>query len=247
MCHASPALKVQMLIHDALCSCSALRLLLRVVPHWLLLTPKSPLLPPMPPRVLPLFVFLTILSNVLGFFLHAFLHAPVSTAETTRGYLHGSLAIDFVGEKGPISKWRLGALDLLVMALQMAMVGLVLETRRLEKTIRDSGNAATAGQPNGDSPDGENRQDVEAEERGVRRSSEGYELRRLDSISAPNASEDGDEPRDEDDPLNTAQPPAVLAERELDALRSARALIADVSLSEAFWKLTRMHFSLELG
>lgn len=44
---------------------------------------------------------------------------PPQAGEATRGYLHGGLAMDFIGQKGPTSKFYLVLLDLLILLLQL--------------------------------------------------------------------------------------------------------------------------------
>ncbi|KAL9634834.1 MAG: hypothetical protein Q9164_003849 [Protoblastenia rupestris] len=58
--------------------------------------------------------------------------SPTAAGEATRGYLHGGLIIDFVGQTSPTSKWRLLGLDLLCLALQVLMLGVTLEKRGVQ-------------------------------------------------------------------------------------------------------------------
>lgn len=64
-------------------------------------------------------------ANLCSLLIHLMGSAP-SAGEATRGYLHGHLLIDFVGQLGPTSKYRLVPIDLLVTFLQLLFLsGLV--------------------------------------------------------------------------------------------------------------------------
>lgn len=80
--------------------------------------------------------------------------------EITEGYLHGGIIIDFVGELGPIWKWRLVVMDLLILGLQLIMLAATLE-----KFSQKVSQPAVEGLMN--------TQDHDAEERGVIRSENG--------------------------------------------------------------------------
>ncbi|KAB8542137.1 hypothetical protein FH972_025600 [Carpinus fangiana] len=84
-------------------------------------------------------------TTILAITLHLFM-APPSAGEATRGYLHGGLFIDFVGQKAAspvISRLRLVALDVLSGGLQVIMVCVLRECRRCEVAAEaDIGAAA---------------------------------------------------------------------------------------------------------
>jgi Fungal domain of unknown function (DUF1746) len=106
-------------------------------------------------------------SNILCILLHL-VNARPEAGEATRAYLHGSLLIDFVGQLGPTSKWRLFSMDVLALALQVVMLGLGIEKRRIQKVEQQ-----TPGHT----------QDLEAEEAGIVRSE--------DMRNEPHESNDG--------------------------------------------------------
>lgn len=144
-------------------SISLLKFLVRAVPHYIHLTPKPllpPPLPPMPPSPPPSFA-LILLSNLLPFLLHI-IYRPPSGSEAARGYLHGGIFIDFVGQEAPASKVKLVVLDLLVLGLQVVMMALVLEKRGLEPPRMLADGSSPAGQHHRALA-----QDHDAEERGV--------------------------------------------------------------------------------
>ena len=108
-----------------------------------------------------------------------------------RGYIHGALLIDFVGELGPISKFRLVALDIMVMVLQFVILAIVLERTVLKKDMEGSlGPAPTTTLEES----GLAGQDLDAEEQGFHRSSMlggDIELQPLRSPAAERRDDDG--------------------------------------------------------
>ncbi|EME79171.1 uncharacterized protein MYCFIDRAFT_90088 [Pseudocercospora fijiensis CIRAD86] len=60
-------------------------------------------------------------TTLLCIIMHLY-NSPPSAGEATRGYLHGGLAMDFIGQKGPSSKVHLILLDLLVLLVQLVQM-----------------------------------------------------------------------------------------------------------------------------
>lgn len=107
--------------------------------------------------------------------------------------------MDFIGQKGPISKFHLVVLDLFLLALQLIMLPGSIQRRKL----RDAATAAESSSPSSattSSAPANSRQDADAEERGVRRSQEeeGIELQNLNPSSRNDAppQDDGAEERE---------------------------------------------------
>ncbi|KAF2752135.1 DUF1746-domain-containing protein [Sporormia fimetaria CBS 119925] len=129
-------------------------------------------------------LFFTLSAFIVNLFLHLFCKAP-SAGEDTRGYLHGGVIIDFIGQQGPTSKWKLGILDFIVLVLQLIMVSVTAKKRDLKKKLKQmtdnephpgEGSIAAGIVPNLTSLLNRDReQDTDAEERGV--------LRRSDTLS----------------------------------------------------------------
>jgi hypothetical protein len=96
------------------------------------LTPKPNFIPPMPqhrPYIGAIFG-----PNVICILLHIFT-ARSEAGESMRGYLHGGIIIDLIGQKGPTSKLHLVILDLLICALQCFMLAVHVERERLASTL----------------------------------------------------------------------------------------------------------------
>ncbi|KAF3920846.1 hypothetical protein ABW21_db0202050 [Orbilia brochopaga] len=91
-------------------------------------------------------------STFICLLFHVFSEAP-SASEATGGYLHGGMIIDFVGQEGPISKFRLVFLDILILLLQLTMLAV-----KVSKQDLLDNSAPTRGNP---------AQDLDSEERGV--------------------------------------------------------------------------------
>ena len=104
-----------------------------------------------------------------------FLFVHPDAGEETRGYLHGGLFIDFIGQKAPASKVRLLTFDALILILHLIMMGLVLER---VKTIGYSNSSSTSRTGTGAATSSavtqlqetQTSQDYDSEERGVLRS-----------------------------------------------------------------------------
>lgn len=128
------------------------------------LSPKPNFIPPMPtqkPYIPALFV-----PNLICLLLH--ISTPRSEAgEAMRGYLHGGIIIDLIGQKGPTSKIHLVLMDLLVLALQCFMLTVHLERDRLAAALAAFLKPGTeAGLPRVETVATQNH---DAEERGVMR------------------------------------------------------------------------------
>ncbi|KAL4897685.1 hypothetical protein BDV59DRAFT_168287 [Aspergillus ambiguus] len=164
--------------------CSIILFAIRAIVQLIFFTPKAP--PFDPTRNQP-FVGAIFASNLFCMVYHKFFTHP-DAGESTRGYLHGGLLIDFIGQKAPVSLARLLLLDLLVLVLDLVMLGLVVER------VKTTESTATAGPVSDAIETTPNSQDHDSEERGVLRqtagsrstpsSDEGIELNELASRNA---------------------------------------------------------------
>lgn len=128
-----------------------------------------------------------ILINVLCFATHLLQANPEAKGWASRGYLHGGLIIDFVGELGPVSKWRLVSMDLLIFGLQLVV--LVVGNEKLK-----AAGDPEAQEPH-EPPDG---QDLEAAEEGRVMSSAQPPLETEDGIELQSLLPEGSELEDPD-------------------------------------------------
>lgn len=144
-----------------LSSCSIILFALRALVQLVLFTPKAP--PFDPTRNHP-FIVAIFGSNLICMLVHKF-STPPEAGEARRGYLHGGLFIDFIGQKAPVSVLRLLLLDILIIFLDLVMLGLVVER---VKTAGASEVASTADAASS-SLNLDTRQDHDSEERGVLR------------------------------------------------------------------------------
>jgi hypothetical protein len=161
---------------------------------------------------------LILLCFTVNFLLHLTYPTP-SAGEDTRGYLHGGLMIDFIGQQGPTSKWKLAGLDICILLLQLVMVSVHVKRRQAKKTVAQisAGSMETSEEQGESQPveaDAARGQDVDAEERGV--------LRRTDTLS-----DLGMDP-DEDDALLPAA--EGVHTDALDVLISGQCVIGEFSL-----------------
>lgn len=111
---------------------------------------------------------------------HALVINP-QAGEETRGYLHGGLFIDFIGQK-PVSVVRLISFDILIFLIDFIMLALIIErvktagpsttpTTNTEQTTTNTDS--NAAQPTA--------QDHDAEERGMMRGTDDSETEQSDS------------------------------------------------------------------
>jgi len=142
--------------------CSFFRLFIRAFAQLLFLTPKPSKLPHNRP-----YLQVIIGTNILCILLHLFT-ARSEGSEAMRGYLHGGIIIDLIGQKGPTSKIHLLLLDIVVVILQSVMVAVTLEWERLGDVLKESLNPTTGDRPRVEVAVS---QDHDAEERGIMRDS----------------------------------------------------------------------------
>lgn len=179
-------------------------------------------------------VFAIFVPNILCVLFHLVLSLP-RAGEETRGYLHGGVIIDFVGQKAPTSRLGLLFLDVVVLAVQCLMLAVHQEREGLRKLVMPGRQTAltaalpatTATTTTGAAA----RQDHDAEERGVLRGeTDEIELRPLSGNA-------GDEDTHSGDGGEAEQTARLLLEgsslrRQTDAdllgyLRSGNAVLAD--------------------
>ncbi|KAJ5154240.1 uncharacterized protein N7500_009679 [Penicillium coprophilum] len=156
--------------------CSIILFAIRAIVELIFFTPKAP--PFEPTRNQP-FIGAIIGSNLICMLFHVFLIHP-EAGEETRGYLHGGLFIDFIGQ-APVSVYWLLSFDLLILLIDIIMLGLIIErvktngslapapttpnTDAATSTITDTNPGTEESQP----------QDHDAEERGILRGEDGVE------------------------------------------------------------------------
>lgn len=106
---------------------------------------------------------------------HAFVIRP-EAGEETRGYLHGGLFIDFIGQ-APVSVTRLVSFDFVILLIDFVMLGLIIERVKIKGTPASSPtttNSDSTTDTNSQTEDSQS-QDHDSEERGVRRQEGGGE------------------------------------------------------------------------
>lgn len=161
-------------------SCSVVLFAVRAIVQLIFFTPKAS--PFDPTRNQP-FVGTIFASNLFCMISHIFF-THSEAGEETRGYLHGGLFIDFIGQKAPIPLFRLLAFDVLIMFLDLIMLGLIIERVKTNDTVASTAMSTSAG-PETPAP-AQAQQDHDSEERGILREAsqsiqtgEGVELQDL--------------------------------------------------------------------
>ncbi|KAI1415996.1 DUF1746-domain-containing protein [Hypoxylon sp. FL1857] len=165
MMHLSISLDT--LVYAELCAlyymdCSFFRLMIRWVSQALFISPKAEdtIL------IIPNYHVSAIIGpNFFCAFMHLISSLP-QAGEASRGYLHGGILFDFIGQKAPSSKFSLLLLDLLIFGIQCFMLTVNMEKERVRKVVRPIRQIDT---PEGTTPENTTGQDHDAEERGVLR------------------------------------------------------------------------------
>lgn len=158
------------LTHIVLYSCSVVLFAIRAVVELIFFTPKAS--PFDPTRNHP-FVGAIIASNLFCMIFHAFFIRP-EAGEDTRGYLHGGLFIDFVGQQ-PAPVFRLLSFDILIFVVDFIMLALIVERVKTAGPTQPSPlntTQTTTDTSTGSVQPGSDQQDHDAEERGVMRDTE---------------------------------------------------------------------------
>ncbi|KAJ5372279.1 hypothetical protein N7517_004285 [Penicillium concentricum] len=217
--------------------CSIILFAIRAIVELIFFTPKA--LPFEPTRNQP-FVGAIIGSNLICMLLHAFLIRP-EAGEETRGYLHGGLFIDFIGQ-APVSVYQLLSFDLLILLIDLIMLGLIIERVKTNGTptpapTTSNTDASTIATTDA-TPDAEESQpqDHDAEERGILREDDGVETmaRAHDGSDSPHSSGVDEEVEEERttllaDPADAESGSGARGEHPMDTFAAGEAVIVNVS------------------
>lgn len=150
-------------------SCSFFRLFIRWMAQTLFVSPKTEDAVIIVPNY---HISAIVTPNLLCMFLHL-ISSPPEAGEASRGYLHGGILIDFIGQRAPSSRFTLILLDVVVLAIQCFMITVNIEKERIRNIIQPSrvntspGAAAAIVSNTG--------QDHDSEERGVHRDAPGMD------------------------------------------------------------------------
>ncbi|KAM0498046.1 hypothetical protein ACHAP8_006497 [Fusarium lateritium] len=198
------------------------------VGQYLYLTPKDESFPFLMPAS-PIHVCLVLIPNIICILLHILVPLPVGP-DFHRGYMHGGLVIDFIGQKPPTSRFYYVLADVVILAVQCLMLTVHTERERLRvilKTFRPMvPDVAQETTPT--------IEDLDAEERGVSRDmagtlpvdeEEGIELQPLNPVST---TEEGNSTSGESEPSAREQSVDEPTRSNLsDVLSSGNAVIGE--------------------
>lgn len=162
--------------NDSLCSCSFSRLLIRWIAQTLFASPKAEDTLMIVPNY---HISAIVAPNLLCMFLHL-IYSPSQAGEASRGYLHGGILVDFIGQKPPSSRFTLILLDVVVLAIQCFMITVNIEKERIRMVIKPPQANANPGVAIAVPLTA---QDHDAEERGVARDApEADEVNETDDV-----------------------------------------------------------------
>ncbi|ATY58835.1 hypothetical protein CCM_06196 [Cordyceps militaris CM01] len=114
--------------------CSMFRFLLRAFGQYLYLSPKHESFP-VALTATRLHVLLVIAPNLICILLHIFTSLPVGL-DDQRGYQHGGLVIDFVGQKPSTSRIYYVLCDIILLVLQCVMLTIHSEREQMRVTLK---------------------------------------------------------------------------------------------------------------
>ncbi|KAK3693827.1 hypothetical protein B0T22DRAFT_52668 [Podospora appendiculata] len=231
--------------------CSFARLLLRIIPHYIFISPKDSLL--LLPAHRP-HVFAILIPNLICIVLHLLLSLPRAN-EATRGYMHGGVIIDFIGQKPPTSRLGLLFLDLVILGVQCLMLAVHQEREKLRKAVLPAlrNAAAAGGGPAGQAtaagggvgtaaaaPVPDSTQDHDAEERGVLRdeayaadNDDGAERQPLSEESHHHSHREYGIGPEIQERMGSGYLPASAGVDMVDIMRSGNAVLADFHVVHA--------------
>ncbi|KAI1280956.1 hypothetical protein F5Y07DRAFT_386825 [Xylaria sp. FL0933] len=112
--------------------CSFFRLFIRWMAQTLFVSPKTEDTVLIVPNY---HVSAVVAPNLLCIFLHL-ISSPLEAGEASRGYLHGGILVDFIGQKAPASRFTLILLDAVVLAIQCFMITVNIEKERIRNVIK---------------------------------------------------------------------------------------------------------------
>ena len=194
----------------------------------------------MPPRPARTYIGTIFGTNLLCFLLHI-LSFPPAAGEATRGYLHGGILIDFVGQESPVSRVRLVSLDMLTWALQVVILAVMLERR---KTAASSNAQSRADEPL-PSTSISSGQDHDSEERGILRPFASSPTEDIELQPLPSGRTGADEDRERNELLRHRTLPSSFNdddddgpgsnftdEHPLDRFHSGQYVLADIYLMD---------------
>ena len=186
-------------------------------------------------------VLAIIVPNVICILLHIICALPEG-GEATRGYLHGGIIIDFIGQKAPTSKLSLLFLDCVVLALQCFMIAVWVERDRLRKIVLPprTNRSRTQDTQETESTAETTGQDLDSEERGVLRDAprtgdetNDIEMRPLTERNDSNEPGDQDDQEKEESRALMGDSTPIGSPSLIDVLRSGNAVLADFHVLHA--------------
>ncbi|KAI0176256.1 DUF1746-domain-containing protein [Hypoxylon sp. FL1284] len=232
MMHLSTSLDT--VVYAELCAlyymdCSFFRLMIRWVAQALFISPRTD----DSVLIVPNFHVSAILGpNVLCILLHLLASLP-EASEASRGYLHGGILFDFIGQKAPSSKLSLLLLDVMIFALQCFMLNVNMEKERIRKVVRPRRLLDRQEDAPGVAPTG---QDLDAEERGVLRDApvldETYDIE-MQSLGRNNLGNSQESAEEGTGLLRRTTNPTSDLEGLADTLRSGNAVLATFRVRQA--------------
>ena len=132
--YATPQTNSRLYHANNLFRCSLFRFLLRAAGQYMYLSPKDEAFPFLMPAS-RVHVLLVVIPNMLSILLHMLTALPTGP-DYHRGYQHGGLIIDFVGQRPSTSRLYYILADIFILALQCVMLCIHTEREKLRLILK---------------------------------------------------------------------------------------------------------------
>ncbi|OTB08872.1 hypothetical protein M426DRAFT_7590 [Hypoxylon sp. CI-4A] len=236
------SISLDTLVYAELCAlyymdCSFFRLMIRWLSQSMFISPKAD----DSALVIPNF-HISAMAGSNAFCILAHLLSSLPTAgEASRGYLHGGILFDFIGQKAPTSRFSLLLLDFLILGLQCFMLTVNMEKDRIRNVVHPKRLTTNAG---GTAPiptttttaaaaTTTTGQDHDAEERGVFRDAPIVDYSHDIEMQLLGYEEDSPSQPSTEERTCTSQGSPVDLESLTDVLRSGNAVLANFNVRQS--------------
>ena len=209
----------------------------------MLLTPKDEKFPfPMP--VSQVHISLVIIPNFICILVHLLAAVPKGP-DYHRGYQHGGVLVDFIGQRPPAYRIYYILVDIMILAVQGLMLAVHSQRERLRVTLKTFPAASTDAAQQLVAE--QTPESLDAEERGVRRNQEADETYDIEMQPLRNNNEDEDGEDNEDAATDASrqrkQGNAASPNYLSDVMASGNAILGDYNILRtirtAAWSLER--------
>ncbi|KOS16933.1 DSC E3 ubiquitin ligase complex subunit 4 [Escovopsis weberi] len=208
--------------------CSIFRFALRILGQSIYLTPKDESFPLLMPAS-RIHLLVIVVPNIICMLLHL-LAAQPQGPDFHRGYQHGGLIIDFIGQKPPTSRMYYICADVLILAVQCLMLSIHSDRESLRAMLKTPKTTLPEITPADPLP-ARSAADLDAEERGVSRLAPDVMIEEANGIELQPLSRGQDDGGEPADGRNGTDVGGALGGRDGTADESSRTFLSDLMSS----------------